>query len=178
MNAKKRNPMEDYLMKTIFLETEKITLRPFEKDDIEFFLKWNNDFSTRGKIGETRPTSYADVEKTIDRKKEDSIWFAIVEKSSGSVIGETGLLRMFPAWGTTDLSIIIPEKEKQGKGYGKDAIYLMMDYAFGYLHFNRIAIGVVGFNKAPSSFTKKSGSNRKASKNKDIITTMNFPISS
>ena len=33
------------------------------------------------------------------------------------MIGEIGLLRMFPAWKTTDLTIIIPDKENQAKGY-------------------------------------------------------------
>ena len=53
---------------------------------------------------------------------------------------------MFPAWGTSDLTIIIPHEAHQGKGYGTEAIRLLMDYAFGDLGFHRLAIGVVGNN--------------------------------
>lgn len=140
-----------------FLESEHIALRPFEAGDETFFLKWYNDRETRGKIGEVLPTSRAQAEQDLRREGKDSVWFAIVCKESGTVIGETGLLRMFPAWRTTDLTIIIPEGKNQGKGYGTEAINLLMDYAFGSLAYNRIAIGVVGFNAAALSFYKKVG---------------------
>jgi RimJ/RimL family protein N-acetyltransferase len=64
---------------------------------------------------------------------------------------------MFPAWRTTDLTIIIPDKANQGKGYGRETICLLMDYAFGYLNYNRISIGVVGFNTNAIEFYKKVG---------------------
>ncbi|BBF44396.1 acetyltransferase, putative [Lachnospiraceae bacterium KM106-2] len=144
-------------MKYQFLESEHIYLRPFNEADIPFFIKWYNDKETRAKIGETMPTSEFDAENIVRRKMKDSVWFAIISKEDNKIIGETGLLRMFPAWRTTDLSIIIPDKKDQGKGYGTEAINLMMDYAFGYLAYNRIAIGVVGFNTNALAFYKKVG---------------------
>lgn len=57
----------------------------------------------------------------------------------------------------TDLSIIIPEEDNQGKGYGTEAIKLMLSYAFGNLNFNRVAIGVVGFNEKAVRFYDKIG---------------------
>lgn len=140
-----------------FMESQNIYLRPFVKEDVDFFTAWYNDFETRGKIGAADPTSIFDAEKYIERNSKDSVWFAVVRKSDNKVIGETGLLRMFPAWATTDLTIIIPDKEDQHKGYGKETINLIMDYAFGFLNFNRISIGVVGFNENALSFYKKVG---------------------
>lgn len=140
-----------------FLESKNIYLRPFIKEDIPFLLCWYNDFETRLKRGDIAPTNYLDVEKMIDRKEEDRIWFAIVRKSDNKIIGETGLLRMFPAWGTTDLTITIPDPTCQHKGYGTEAINLLMNYTFGHLNFNRIAIGVVGFNHKALDFYEKVG---------------------
>lgn len=140
-----------------FLESKNLYLRPFEETDETFFMKWYNDKDTRAKIGEVMPLSKFQSEQLIRREGKDSVWFAIVRKKDDKVIGETGLLRMFPAWRTTDLTIIIPEKENQGKGYGTQAINLIMDYAFGYLNYNRISIGVVGFNIYALSFYKKVG---------------------
>lgn len=140
-----------------FLESKHVYLRTFEDGDEDFFIKWYNDKETRGKIGEILPTSKMQAENIIKRNGKDSIWFAIVCKDNNNVIGETGLLRMFPAWRTTDLTIIIPDKENQGKEYGTEAINLLMDYAFGYLAYNRISIGVVGFNTSALGFYKKVG---------------------
>lgn len=141
----------------IFLESEHIILRPFEDGDEAFFLQWLNDAKTRAKIGETMPTSRTQAKAYTNREGKDCIWFAVVRKSDKQVIGETGLLRMFPAWRTTDLTIIIPNKQDQGKGYGTEAINLLMNYAFGILNFNRISIGVVGFNTKALAFYKKVG---------------------
>lgn len=143
--------------KSIFLQSDRIYLRPLIKDDVPFFFQFMNDETTRIKTGETRPSSLNEVEKFIEQKSESRIWFAIVRKKDNIIIGETGLLRMFPAWRTTDMSIIIPEKENQGQGYGTEAINLMLSYAFGSLNFNRVAIGVVGFNETAIKFYKKIG---------------------
>lgn len=120
-------------------------------------MKWYNDKDTRAKIGEVMPLSRSQAGQLVRRETRDSVWFAIVRKEDNKVIGETGLLRMFPAWRTTDLTIIIPDQENQGKGYGTEAISLIMDYAFGYLAYNRISIGVVGFNTYAVNFYKKVG---------------------
>ncbi len=145
--------MENYK----FLESDNVYLRPFIKEDSDFFKKWYNDKETRAKIGEVLPATEQEIEDVINRKNKNSVWFAIVRKSDNQIIGETGLLRMFEAWRTTDLTIIIPDTSCQGKGYGKETINLMMDYAFGYLNYNRIAIGVVGFNTNAIEFYKRVG---------------------
>ena len=46
----------------------------------------------------------------------------------------------------TDLSIIIPDPKMQHKGYGTEAIRLMLNLAFDHYEMNRVAIDVVGLN--------------------------------
>lgn len=142
---------------TYFLRGESVYLRPMVREDVPFLYKWLNDPSVRYLIGETRPTSLREIEQSIDAVRKDRVWFAIVRAADDQIIGETGLLRMFPAWGTTDLSIIIPDPACRGKGYGRETMDLMLSYAFGYMNFNRVAIGVVGFNEKALRFYKKVG---------------------
>lgn len=59
--------------------------------------------------------------------------------------------------GTTDLSIMIPNPEDQGKGYGTEVINMMFELAFGKYEMNRIAIGVVGKNVEALNFYKRVG---------------------
>lgn len=64
---------------------------------------------------------------------------------------------MFPAWHQTDLTIIIPDPKKQHKGYGTEAIRIMLDMAFNKYEMHRVSIGVVGLNTDALEFYKKIG---------------------
>jgi len=145
-----------------FLSGEKVYLRSIEPDDIAFLHNWANDPETRGLTGEIRPSSYADTLEFYQKvqKNEDRIWLAVVLRETNQTIGETGLLRMFPAWRTTDWSLIIGEKAARGKGYGTEVAQLMLNYAFGHLNFHRVAIGVVGFNTGALRFYERLGFRR------------------
>jgi RimJ/RimL family protein N-acetyltransferase len=145
-----------------FLIGEHVILKALEKDDLVHIYKWANDPAIRRLTGEVRPMTQAGAEEFFERVKNDKnrIWFIIVQRKDGRVIGETGLLRMFQDWRTTDLSLIIGEKDARGKGCGTEAINLLLDYAFGYLGFHRVAIGVVGFNDSALRFYEKVGFKR------------------
>jgi RimJ/RimL family protein N-acetyltransferase len=143
----------------IFLIGEKLYLRPLEKSDLSLLQIWANDPELRGLTGETRPASQSGMTEFFERVQTDPlrVWFVIVTKENDQVIGEAGLLRMFYPWRTTDLSIIIGDKTAWGKGFGSEAIHLLLDYAFGYLNFHRISIGVVGTNDRAIRFYEKIG---------------------
>ncbi|MBQ6236002.1 MAG: GNAT family N-acetyltransferase [Clostridia bacterium] len=110
------------------------------------------------KCGFEKPTDEEEVKRYINvyHRSEDSVWFTITDPD-GNVIGETGLLRMFPAWHCTDLSIIIPDPKMRHKGYGTEAIRIMLDMAFDRYEMNRVAIGVVGANTEALAFYNRIG---------------------
>jgi RimJ/RimL family protein N-acetyltransferase len=139
-----------------------IALRPVEPSDLPAIRSWVNDPQIRSLIGETRPLSYTAAETYVEQLQRDPtrVWFMIIERATERRIGECGLLRMMPEWRTTDLSMILGEPESWGRGYGTEAITLLMDYAFGTLNFHRIAIGVVGFNTRALRFYEKVGFRR------------------
>jgi RimJ/RimL family protein N-acetyltransferase len=145
-----------------FLCGNRVYLRPVEKDDLRQLYIWNNDPELRGLTGEVFPTSHASLEEFQAKGQSDvsRVWFGIVLQENDQLIGEAGLLRMFPAWRTADLSIIIGDKEAWNKGYGSDGMELLLDYAFGYLNYHRIAIGVVGSNTRALRFYEKVGFKR------------------
>jgi RimJ/RimL family protein N-acetyltransferase len=142
-----------------FLAGEKVYLRPVEPDDCPLFHCWANDPETRSLTGETRPSTLAATQEYYEQiqKAADRVWLAVVERETRRVVGETGLLRMFPAWRTTDWSLIIGDPQARGKGYGREAALLMLDYAFGYQNFHRVSIGVVGFNTGALRFYERLG---------------------
>jgi RimJ/RimL family protein N-acetyltransferase len=138
---------------------ERVVLRPFGKRDLPHIRRWSNDAELRRLIGEVAPISPAESEKFYRelRGDENRIWFVIVLKKGKRVIGEAGLLRMFRPWRSTDMTIIIGERDAWGKGYGKEAGRLILNYAFQHLGFHRVSIGVVGFNKNALRFWRSLG---------------------
>jgi len=147
---------------TPFLCGSRVYLRPLEEDDLPSIRIWANDPEIRRLTGEVGPMSAAGADQFYERIKTDlnRIWFAIVLKENDRIIGEAGLLRIFYPWRTADLSIIIGDKFSWNKGYGSEAILLLMDYAFGTLSLHRLAIGVVGFNERALKFYEKAGFKR------------------
>ncbi|MDO5379080.1 MAG: GNAT family protein [Clostridia bacterium] len=135
----------------------RVILREQKIEDATFFAYWYNQQQVMFQCGFTELTD-EEREKNaiISHKSKDSIWFTITD-FDGNTIGETGLLRMWPAWNCTDLSIIIPNPEMQHKGYGTDAIRIMLDMAFDQYHMNRVSIGVVGLNTYALAFYRKIG---------------------
>ena len=146
-------------IKSGFLIGKRVYLRALEKEDLICIQKWSNDPEIRKLTGEVASMGQADADKFLERVYNDNTreWFVIIIKENERLIGEAGLLRMFHAWRTTDISIIIGEKDAWGKGYGTEAILLLLDYAFRRLNFHRVAIGVVGFNEKAIRFWEKIG---------------------
>ncbi len=137
----------------------RVYLRPLTRQDLIYLRKWSEDAEIRGLIGEVTSMSEADSERLLKEVYDDSSreWFVVVIKKNNQVIGEAGLLRMFPAWRTTDISVIIGDKQEWEKGYGTETILLLLNRAFKQLDFHRVAIGVVGFNQRAIRFWEKAG---------------------
>lgn len=142
-----------------FLIGERLYLRPPEHSDLACVRRWANDPEIRRVTGEVLPMTSSEADAFWERihSDRDRVWFTVVLKEGDRVIGEAGLLRMFHPWRTTDLSIILGEKDTWGQGYGTEAINLLLDYAFGYFGFHRVSIGVVGFNERALRFYEKIG---------------------
>ena len=132
-----------------------VVLRPLEEADLPHLVRWSEDPDLRKLIGETAPMTQEEAEAFLEKVRTDESrrWFAITVDDR--VIGETGLLRIFPEWRTTDMSVILGEE--RGKGYGTQAARLMLDLAFRELGMHRVAVGVVGFNDVALRFWESLG---------------------
>ncbi|XCP86667.1 GNAT family protein [Roseburia hominis] len=134
-----------------------VILRERRKEDAEYFSYWFSQPRIMLQCGFTAPLTKEEAEKYADTK--DSDWYTVTDLN-GKILGETGLLRMWPQWHCTDLTIILPNPEDQSKGYGTETIELMFQLAFKKYHMNRIAIGVVGQNADALRFYEKVGFKR------------------
>jgi len=135
----------------------KIILRTFQYEDAEFFTHWYNTPEVMFECGFHEPTTLdAEIERINRPEDADEDWFAITDLS-GRIIGETGFLRLWRHWLCTDMSMIIPNPEDQGKGYGSEAGRLMINRAFNYYNLNRISVGVVELNTHAVRYWERLG---------------------
>ena len=151
-----------YVEPVRFLTGERLYLRPLERADLALIRRWTNDAEMRVLTGEVLPMSEAAAEEFYEQVRADKerIWFVIVLKEGERAIGEAGLLRIFYPWRTTDMSIIIGEKDCWGQGYGAEVARLLLGLAFDGLSMHRVAVGVVGFNERALRFWEHVGFRR------------------
>jgi diamine N-acetyltransferase len=142
-----------------YLEGKRIFLRTIQRSDLMELNELMDDRGTLVLTGSVFPNTEKELEEFYERcqSTDTRVWFVIVEKEKNRIIGETGFLRIFMPWRTTEFSLEIWDHEYWGKGYGKEVAALMFDYGFDYLNFHRMAIGVVEKNGRAMKFWKSIG---------------------
>lgn len=140
------------------IKGKRVILREQRPEDAKFYAYWFNQPEIMFRCGFSEPTDEAKERDRIvhDHRTADSVWFTVTDLG-GRILGETGLLRMFPAWHQTDLTIILPDPEIRRRGYGTEAITLLLDLAFGEYDMHRVSIGVVGQNAEALAFYRRIG---------------------
>ena len=142
------------------LEGKNVNLRVMEKEDLSFYVESHNDVDYYGEHGPvTTQVSMAAVEKRFENPTPlatvTEVKRFIVEKKDGTNIGFIAHYLIQP----TKLMEIgydtIPSE--RGKGYGTEAVQIMVDYLFLSKHIVRIqAVTNVG-NKASQRVLEKVG---------------------
>lgn len=142
-----------------FLQGNRIELRTIQRSDLQELSAIMGSREICELTGQVYPDTEKEMEEFYERcqKTDSRIWFLIVDKETNKIIGETGFLRIFMPWRTSDYTLVIWDKAFWGKGYGKEAAALMLDYGFNALNLNRLAIGVVGFNENGLKFWESIG---------------------
>ncbi|MFW9894373.1 MAG: GNAT family N-acetyltransferase [Candidatus Thorarchaeota archaeon] len=140
------------------LKGEKVRLVPPKREYIEQFQKWMNDPEITQYLTIFRPITREMEEDWYNemQKNENDILFSIItlEKNNEILIGNCDIS---VDWKNRigKCGIVIGEKEYHGKGYGTEAMNLLVNYGFEKLCLNRIELAVHSFNsRALKSYLK------------------------
>lgn len=121
-------------------------LSPMGMDAAELWYRWHNDLEAAllaGSPGHRTPGSLEEYRQTIDGflKAQDRIhlWL-IVDLATDRPIGWCGLFGRDPSNRRAILSAIIGEKEYWGRGFGEDALRLLLNYGFQLLNLNSVEL--------------------------------------
>jgi len=95
------------------------------------------------------------VESNINNP--DVVFFAIVEKSSGTHIGNIKLGPINWIDRNAEFGRLIGRTENRAKGYGSEAANLVVNYALNVLNLHKLFVSSLASNSAAISSNKKLG---------------------
>jgi RimJ/RimL family protein N-acetyltransferase len=140
------------------LTGDRVYLRPLSQEDAETYFQQLFDPEVRRLTGTTRAFTKEGIQRYIDAKSQDSstVLLLICLKDTDEVIGDIALQDLDPINRNCNIRIAI-ESEYQGKGYGSEAMPLMLDYGFGILNMHRIELEVFSYNTRALKMYEKLG---------------------
>ena len=137
---------------------ERIYLSPRNAEDTEKFTEWLNDLETTDYIGRSATIITLEEERKYfedSTNKENSFFITTLDEDK--LIGTISLENFNPINRNAVLGIFIGDKEYRSKGYGKEAIELILDFGFNYLNLHEIKLDVMAFNERAIKCYKKCG---------------------
>jgi RimJ/RimL family protein N-acetyltransferase len=149
--------------KAVFLEGKNIYLRPLDMDDLETFYVWFNNPDLRQYLLLPFPITKAGEQDFLEKamRDENNVILSIIVKKGDKLIGNIGLHQMHTPVNKVSkramLGIAIGDLEEASKGFGTEAIKLMLDYGFNSLNLHRIELTVFDFNERAFKAYKKIG---------------------
>jgi len=143
------------------LKGKKVILRSIRKNDINHFLKWCNDPEIIQNMYLCLPVSEIAEKKWIEEitcSKNDAIFVIEINvKGRPIAIGNCVIKEINWKDRNAEIGIIIGEKKYRGKGYGPEALMLLISYGFNQLNLHRVWAAIFEFNNKKIPIFQKLG---------------------
>lgn len=142
---------------------EKVLLRGHNKSDMEKVNKYFNDYELQKfkAMDAVFPKSYEETENfflnLFSKSKEKQYGFAIETKEEGEYIGWCGYMNRSITHSTVEIGIAILNKKYWGRGYGTDALKVLIRFLFNELNIRKVLLHVNDFNERGIKSYKKIG---------------------
>lgn len=138
---------------------ERIYLSIMNIEDAEKFVEWFCDFRTTDGIGKSSSIVTIESEKEWleNSLKNNDFVFSIIDLKKDELIGNCSIMNINQKDRCAEVGIFIGDEEYRSKGYGTEALKLLLDYGFNYLNLNNIELHVMSFNERAINCYKKVG---------------------
>ena len=136
---------------------ERVRLAPLRDEDSDRLFTWINDRELVVSSAPFRPVARADHDTWFAaiREREDVRIFGIRLIDSDELIGSCQLHSI--DGGSAELQIRIGQRREQGRGYGREAVELLLRNAFGPLGLERVTLHVFGSNAPALAVYRRVG---------------------
>ena len=144
-----------------FISGDNIYLRGLKKSDLEGeYFGWLDDREvTKFMDSGVFPNTMVKMEEFYRNiaLSNDNVMLVIIHKETNKHIGNIKLGPIKWISRVSPLGIIIGDKEFWGKGYGTEAIRLVLDYTFKRLNLHKVTAGIVAIHDASVKAFQKAG---------------------
>ena len=124
-------------------------------------FRWNQDTEWFRFLDTDPPRLFSEKkvkefqEKALEKVSSNELFFNIRSLEDDRLIGFVGLFDLFKNHGDSLVAIALGERADWGKGYGTDAMRIMLRYAFNELNLRRVGLIVFEYNpRAIRSYEK------------------------
>ena len=151
--------MNQYEITDDILRGSTVRLSAISEDDAATMIEWYEDPATRRMFGSPAvPRSEAQLREWIAgwQKSPDGIDFGIRLIDSDQLIGKANLSGYRTEHHRASLGLEIA-RAYQGKGYGYEAMGLVLAFAFRELNLHRLSLSVASYNQAAIGLYEKLG---------------------
>lgn len=129
------------------LSSQRIRLRPLQRNDLPFFVEWLSDAEVRQFITVNIPLSLDEEEQWYDQvlklpKPERPFAIEVKEENEWRLIGNIALFDVNWVHRSAEVGILIGDKRYWNRGLGGEALQLMVNHAFSTLNLNRVYLRV------------------------------------
>ena len=148
------------IMITPLLESERIQLRPFIKEDIPSWFQWFNDREVTIQMNKGAfPNTELAQEHFLEAlaKSKNDVQLAIVSKKDHDLIGAIGIHKIDWVHRHADVSVIIGNKKYWGQGIATEAIGEVVGHAFAKLNLHKLTAGTWANNIGSRRAFEKNG---------------------
>ncbi len=127
---------------------KRIILRAWERSDLDAFMRWFNDPEVTIYLGNAYPSlSRGQEERFFEEGIGDPYRYCIVTQDEGVFIGNCAFHHLDHKNRSAEIGIVIGEKVYWNRGYGREALGLLLEIAFEGLGLNRVMLRHVDFNE-------------------------------
>ena len=141
------------------LSGEKVVLRPLTKDDYPYVLTATNDVALNALADDDypRPKTLEELQEEFDEMRKKGELAAFIIEVDGRRVGDCGLHHIDTHSRSTSFGLSIFDPSDRGKGYGRDAVRVLVDYAFRLRNLRRVWLTVFADNEAAVNTYRKLG---------------------
>lgn len=139
----------------------KIRLREYRKEDVKQAQEYINDSEVKKLLQPGIPYlyTYEDEQRWFESLSatKDQYSFAIETLEDSKYIGGCGINKIDWKNSIAVVGIFIGDKAYWGKGYGTDAMKVLINFIFEQMNINKIKLNVYDFNKRAVRSYEKCG---------------------
>jgi RimJ/RimL family protein N-acetyltransferase len=136
---------------------KKCYLSPIDINDAEKFTEWLNDLEVVQNLTMYNSIINKDTEKSILENISKFHNYSIIDLENDSLIGNCGYVGIDNLNQAGEVGIFIGDKNYWNKGYGTEALTLLLDYGFMALNLHNVFLKVYGYNKRAIKSYEKVG---------------------